>query len=462
MASGVGPGEHGEKTGIWVINVLSASLRQIRGDAEGAVPSPDGSMVAFRSGGGIFVIDANGENARSVLKLELNSLYSKLQWSPDNKRIAVLVRPIGEGESSIDAVSLADGSRTQLARLADLKTFVWFEDGRMAAVTQSRAPLQGALFHLWNEAGVHSQAALGSEMSVADMSVTAHGKHIALVRTSDQSDVFLAEFNGKTAIEGLRRLTLDDRDDRPSGWLPDGKTMLFESNRNGSLDVFRQSVQEQAAELFVGGAEDQFGAQSAANDRILYWSGSKESGRLRLMGVPLAGGSSTLLFESEHDSQFHCPAVKAPVQRCAFASLAGTKLQLASFDPVSGVRGPAKQIQLRASPAIWALASNADGVAYVAENAIHFWSSNVQWSVPEASLPGKITAIAFGPGSTADLLVTVEQTREKYLYSVKQSGTRQLAASKLHLSSALPSPDGSRMLFTVLSSSSNVWLLEDF
>src|SRR5689334_13542625 len=99
VASGVGPGEHGEKSGIWIINVLAATPRQIRGDAEGAVPSPDGSLIAFRNSTGtsnLSIVDPSGEHVRVLATASLREGFGKLQWSPDGKQVAVLLRYVGE------------------------------------------------------------------------------------------------------------------------------------------------------------------------------------------------------------------------------------------------------------------------------------------------------------------------------------------------------------------------------
>lgn len=443
-----------------MINVLSASLRQIRGDAEGAVPSPDGSKVAFRSGGGIFVIDANGENARSILKLEISSLFGKLQWSPDSGSIAVLVQPINRGESSIDAIELAGGSRTSLAKLQQIKTFVWLSDGRIAAVTQARAPANRTILHLIDTSGNDKQSELGAEMSVADMSITADGKQIALVRSSEQTDVYVA---GSQSNAEPKRLTLDDRDDIPSGWLHDSTTVLFESDRNGSRDVFYQAVDEQSAQLLIGGADSQFGAQaSPEGERVLYWSASPGVEKWRLMSVHLKGGDSKLLFEAQEGSRFSCPAARSATRQCAIADFSGGKMQLARFDVTSGTRSEAQSLPLSSKPEVWAVSSDASTIAYVAEETVRVWSAGKQWSLPATALPGKVVSLAFDPKDASQLHATVQQTRDKYVYLLRSAGARRIFTSKLHLDSALPSPDGKRVAFSVLNSSSNVWLVEKF
>ncbi|HUQ49741.1 MAG TPA: hypothetical protein VM056_03420 [Terriglobales bacterium] len=464
MASGVGPAKQGEATGIWVINVLSASERQIRGDAEGAVPSPDGSLVAYRNAAGVFVIDSNGENPRSVLKAEVGFVYNKLQWSPDGKRVAVLVRRVGDPLSTVDVVSLDDGSRSELLKIADLRSFVWRSDGTLAVVTQDRTHAGSAVLHLFDE-GSRSRfrSDIGPEMAVADMSVTADGNQIALVRTMEQSDVYVSEVKGKTALSDLRRLTLDDRDDRPTGWLTNSSSVLFDSNRNGSMDIFQQSVREQSAQMIIGGPEAQFGAQAAPDgERLLYWSASKNSDRLRLMTIPVKGGPSSFLFDAEPHSQFHCKPGSGKSVKCVLAELITSKLRLTPFNPADGSRGSPNEFALEGVPSIWTARIDPDYVAYVADGNIHFRGPRGSWTVSEKALPGKISALTFASDDSPELLVTVGDTRGNHLFRVKQSGASKLFSAKLQISSPLPSPDGEFLLFKVSTSSSNAWLLENF
>jgi hypothetical protein len=80
----------------------------------------------------------------------------------------------------------------------------------------------------------------GAGFTLLDLSPTADGKRIAFVRKTDQSDVYIGnlEANG-FRLNSTRRLTLDDRMDWPAGWLRDGKTVLFFSNRSGHFDIFQ-------------------------------------------------------------------------------------------------------------------------------------------------------------------------------------------------------------------------------
>jgi len=52
-----------------------------------------------------------------------------------------------------------------------------------------------------------------------------------------------------------RRLTLDDNENDPFAWTPDGKAVLFNSDRNGTSAIFRQVTDQPLAERLTTGVE---------------------------------------------------------------------------------------------------------------------------------------------------------------------------------------------------------------
>jgi Tol biopolymer transport system component len=51
-------------------------------------------------------------------------------------------------------------------------------------------------------------------------------------------------------------LTLDETDDQPFDWTPGSKAVIFISNRTGKPDIYRQRIDETAAEMLVSAPED--------------------------------------------------------------------------------------------------------------------------------------------------------------------------------------------------------------
>lgn len=460
----MGPGEHGEKTGIWIINVLTATPRQIRGNAEAAVPSPDGTVIGFRTSTGepqISVVDASGENVRVLVTATLNENFGAVRWSPDGKRLGFVVHRLGDPMVSIDTVDVAGGKRAELTRQEHLRTFAWLPDGRIV-FTVATAQVAGAgSLYLLDRRGNKRQLEIGAGLTVADMSATVDGKRLAVIRASEQSDVYVAGVTKNGFAGEPRRVTLDDRDDRPSGWLPDNATLLFDSDRNGTFDVFRQRAESNAAELLASGPDQQFGAETTPDgSAILYWSAAENSDRMRLMSIPASGGPATTVLEAPRQAQFHC------AKTCVMAVPEKDHVSLRELNPSDGTSKPLQDspVQLAARESLlWALARDGGQVAYVNGRGVRVVDlrSGATWEVPETSLNGKPSGVAFS-STPGELIVTTTTSRESQVLLVSRTEARKLWTATRQVFAPVPSPDGKQLLLGITTATSNAWLVEGF
>ena len=465
MASGVGPGEHGEKSGIWIINLLTATPRQILGNAEGAVPSPDGTLVAFRSSNSpaLNVVDVNGENLRTIATATLNETFGQLEWSPDGKRVGVIVRRVGDPQGSIDGVEVSNGRRSEIARVPRPRSFVWLADGRMLVSSTDGSDAGTSVLWEVDKRGNPTQVPIGAGNTVAQMSATADGKRLVLIRENRQSDAYVATITGNDHLADARRVTLDDRDDFPSGWLSDGRAILFASTRNGTLDVFRQAIDSSTAEQMASGPEQQFGAEAVFGGKtILYWSSAEGAAKMRLMKTPAGCGPADVLFEAPQGSSFHCAAA---VPTCYLATIRDGKVDLSRFTVDHPERTPAKTLPVQAASGdvVWGVAADGSRAAYADAAGLNVigLGGGESWNVPAAELPGKLSGVAAGPNPSA-WIVTTTSARENDVLLASRARVVKLWTSPRPLASPALSPDGKRLVFGLTSTSSNAWLIENF
>ena len=174
-------------------------------DNKQAVFSPDGKQIAFRSermGGGIFVMNANGENVRRITEV---GFYPS--WSPDSKEIAFCIDDFRE-----------PGSRTTVP------SPLWrinVETGEKHLITG-----QDAVQPSWSP----------------------NGKRIAFWRldSGGKRDISTISVDGgeTTAV------TNDAAIDWNPVWSPDGKFLYFVSNRSGSMNLWRVGIDENSGKIF--------------------------------------------------------------------------------------------------------------------------------------------------------------------------------------------------------------------
>ena len=121
---------------LFAVRVDGSSERRLTDDPEVEADgqwSPDGSKIAFRSGGGISVMNADGTN-RHLLTSRTNDLPDTFTWSPDGARIAFI--SVEGSASEIDVVD-ADGTNRIVLRRPNppiaYTQLAWSPDGTKIA-----------------------------------------------------------------------------------------------------------------------------------------------------------------------------------------------------------------------------------------------------------------------------------------------------------------------------------------
>jgi len=159
--------------------------------------SPDSTKLVVWSVGGLCVVPLDGSAARILVGTTPDdALFFPLDWSPDQKHILVSVygpeKPVG-----LSLVAVADGSHRPL-KIGD------------------------------------SPAAFSFDCRFCPDGLT-----VACDRGIERSDIFLL------AVDGSRETPLVQHpaDDALLEWLPDGRGILFASDRTGTIDMWSQQIE---------------------------------------------------------------------------------------------------------------------------------------------------------------------------------------------------------------------------
>jgi Tol biopolymer transport system component/DNA-binding winged helix-turn-helix (wHTH) protein len=268
---------------IWTIPVLGGAARRLGNlMARGASWSPDGRSLVYADLNSVFVSDANGANSREIWNA--NRMVAGLpRFSPDSKRIRVLVNGQKSGEPERIFEMNADGSNVHPLPLdwpadADQRDGQWTPDGRHFVFTSSRGGFSSTYelvsppwFAFWKKAStvrltpeqmdvvavapardstrllVIGRVAQGSMLAydpkeqrfIPFLSVLAAS---CFVISPDRQWMVYADyprhFLWRSRLDGSERLPLTDTPAWMPEWSPDSKWVAF-SNFN---EIYRVSI----------------------------------------------------------------------------------------------------------------------------------------------------------------------------------------------------------------------------
>jgi len=492
----------GEPGSGWVISVMGGPPRKLRDDADVWSVSPDGNLIAFGTGRAfywyreIWLMGPQGEEPRRFVSGSEDDGFFWTAWSPTGQRIAYTKyhRTPDKLECSIESRDLKGGQPTVIVsgpRLCGLDVkFLWFPSGRFVYTMAEPEEVRGGA-DLWE---VRLDAKTGEPVSkprritnwaenkLIAFGGTSDGKRLAVTKTTGQAHVYVGELEaGGRRLKNPRPLTLEGSWDFPSHWTPDGKAVLFESNRNGTWGIYKQGLDQTTAQPVVTGPDNKYWpVVSPDGSWILYLSRASPgfpatSTPVRIMRVPTSGGAPQLVLEGRSIGYLAC--ARPPAALCVFSEPSPDHKQLifSAFDPSREGRRELTRVSLKQPVAGYGWDLSLDG-SHLAV---------AQWDQREGRIQIQILPLAggevrefnvkgwegfasvFWAADSRGLFVSaVEGIRAKLLHvdldGHGQAIWQQPFPGIIWESRGVPSPDGRYLAVWAGSTDSNVWLLENY
>jgi serine/threonine protein kinase len=478
---------------LWSVSILGGTPQKIVDHALFPSVSPDGSLVAFsrydpeRQSGlerrivDLWLVGANGGGPRLVRAAPEGQAYIVPRWSTNGQRLFYI--RIDAKDRALESCDIRGEKVTTIFSSKGIQwSFCWAPDGRILFSLMEVGP-RSSIWNLWE---IKVDAATGKPISEArpftqwsgynfsfakNLSITADGKQLALLRGNSQSDVYVAEAEagGKT-MKNPRRLTLEETDDAIWDWTADSRAVLFVSYRNGNGDIFKQDISQTEAEAIVSSPEDE-SHPNFSPDRtfILYLvSEKRRADATRLMRIPVSGGPPELVLTGEKIKNFSCAR---EVNLCAVVEEVDGKQILTAFDPVKGrgeklslsdfsdygrgILSAQGQLIEKMKPGPAGLHIRVRSLTGGTVKEITYKNLTGEYGFSGWSLDGKGVYLSQMALSDSLLLYASLDGRSQVLWKRGLSPGHSAYGP-------VASPDGRHLAFTVITAEENAWLLENF
>jgi DNA-binding winged helix-turn-helix (wHTH) protein/Tol biopolymer transport system component len=483
-------GEHGDSS-LWELSAMGGEARKLVNDGCCAAVSPDGKEMAYVAGKAlrerVWLASIGDGQARELVGQD-NDLFGALAWSPDGKRLAYTTAKFAYGsgvQATINVVEVHHGLAetpnvrpTTVLSLFSLRGPIsWPADGSLIYAVSEPRPRQ-LDSNVWSVRLNNQSKPEGTPVrltndqgEVFSLSASRDGKRLIYVKGIPEPDVYVGTLDPSGALSDPQRLTLDDRQDLPYDWSPDGKQVIFISDRTGTFSVYRQAMAQMVPDMIVGGAqplaEPRLSPDGTQLLYVMYPNWEAPNYEVPLMRVPLSGGPPQQVVKANWISNHQC--ARAPATVCVYSVVHDKDITFYTFDPLKGPGSQVFQLKDDVSQLYnWSLSPDGSTLAIARgkwgdqEGPIHLVSLN--------GAPEKLLNVSGSPNlisldwaaDSKTLWAATAGEKENELLQLDMRGNARVVwhPKKIKVGWAIPSRDGKKLALHVNSISANIWMLE--
>ena len=250
------PGARARNSVLWIVSTTTLERRQLTTIDDAVQPSwsPHGQRIAFwaisgdRNQRDIWTIAATG--GQGVRVTSDAALDWSPAWSPEGRYLYFASNRSGADAVWRVAIDEASGQTSGEPEVVPLPRpgvthFSFSRDGRFLAMASLvfQSNLEAMTFDVQKQQMAsrrritnNSETGLIGEQNAVPPSVAPDGRWLAVSQWTrgGQQDLWIVRTDGT----GLRQLTKDDYRDNNVRWFPDGKRLVFRSDRSGRFQVW--------------------------------------------------------------------------------------------------------------------------------------------------------------------------------------------------------------------------------
>lgn len=354
-----------QRPSVWMVSISGNAPQLVQDGVRWATPSPDGRRIAFISGdyAQIRVGDVNGEHLSSLIGVGAPDAFLSIWWSSTGTHLIAQRRHFSGKdrgpvtldryyERKLQSISVETGKVVFESPDLWIDSATVLKDGRLRFL---RYDQPGAYYakSLWevrsdpDTGAFHEEPInLGNPVPVygayaASLSSTDDGRHMVVIRSSDEDSVYVADFlTTPPRLTNHRRLTLNSSRNFPHAWTADSQAVIYEASPDVSWDLFLQPLAKRfPVKLTTSSAGAEVLPQLTPDGKSVLYASARVNDTSKLtsvMLIPLSGGTPVPVPIGDSFGEFRCST--SPRGRCVIRKPLGHEsFVFYELDPVHGI-----------------------------------------------------------------------------------------------------------------------------
>jgi Tol biopolymer transport system component len=462
---------------VWSISILGGQPIVLVQNATNASVSPKGDLIAFIRDNAVWTAAADGSEPRKISQAANEELFvSRPRFSPAGTHLLIGKSKPGTPHVRIDSYPLDGGDPVPVyqadAYVIDfavlpsnellLSELRGFRTTSTQLISMRIDPASGAKSR-------PQPIVEWPDFASYHLTATRDGSQVVFVKDGAQPDVYVGDIDAHTfELSNVRRVTLDQSRDGPSGWLNE-QTVLFHSNRTGIFGLYAQEIDTNRAHALVPVTQyETWPVLSPDRTKVFALRWPKAGAGFadnELVAHSLQSGTAEVLDTTPNEARALRCALNG--SRCVTSQSMDDSIAFLEFDPQLGRTGRelARVKTKRGYYFSWALSPEGDRLAALLldqPDAITWFAV----SKPSDRHVTRLSAYESLESVTWDttgkgFFVTSHQGNRSALLHVTLDGKVRVLRRQAYFADtwALPSPEGTHLAFSDWTPAGNIWML---